>query len=314
MHPLRNTDPSKAHHIVVKTFRAEILFVPKAELNEIIGGIIARYIKKHEIVLYAVCVLGNHIHIICQAPEAALPFFAADMAREISKRVNRYLGRSGTMWRRRYDDFIIIKEVDALEGVVYTLTNPVKHGLVSHPKQWPGVSTYWQTLGQEPVSYGMVNYTEYGKAKRRAVNRGRLVRKEDYEIRTPLEIEVLPVLKDYSEEKRIEILNAAIEARTAKWCRKHRQEKKSFMGRKAIINQKIQGTFPKESANTPRPWCYSKDPDAIEQFKEEEKARRKAYKEASISFRSGDYTVVFPPFCLLPPMHYIPGIQPRAPS
>ena len=111
--PLRDTDPEKVHLITCRTARAELLMVPRPEITNIIGGVIAKYSSLLEIDLYAVIVLSNHYHLLAKAPKGNLSFFAENINREIAKRVNWHLGREGFFWGRRYDDQIVVEEYES---------------------------------------------------------------------------------------------------------------------------------------------------------------------------------------------------------
>lgn len=294
------------HLLSCRTAHSEITLVPQPKLNEIVGGVVARYQEIHKIRLHANIFQGNHYHLAASADEGKIPLFAADMDREIAKRVNRYLGRKGVFWHRRYDDLIAIEEADALEAVLYVTTNAVKHGLVSHPRNWPGVNSYHQLLGAKAKEYSFFHHAAYNRAKRAASARGEFVRREDYETRHKLVITPLPMFEELSPEERHAKMDALIEERTKVLCDERRQEGKGFLGRKRVLSQPIQGTFPRESNASPRPPCYTKNPEARAEFVKEEKARRESYAEASVEFRSGNYDAVFPEYCLLPPLHYVP--------
>jgi len=311
---LRDTQAGKLHLITCRTHQAELLLVPNPELNDLIGGIIALYARKYSITIYAVCILGNHYHLLVSGPEAILPIFAANINREIARRTNWLLFRTGSLWARRYSDQVAIEQVDALEGLIYVITNPVHHGLVTHPRHWPGVNSYWQVLGEKPRVYSFIYYTEYHRAKRRAECRGEIVRREDYEIKTPLEIQPLPIFSELSDKERIEQLGDLLEARTGEIVRRRRQDGKGFMGRREVLRQARRGSFPTEVKTTPQPSCYSKNPERIKEHRAEERQKRAWYDIASERFRSGDYGVEFPPYCFKPPLHYVPAEVARGPT
>ena len=305
---LRNTDPNRVHIITCRTACAELMLIPDAELTETVGGIIAKYQNVYDITIYDGIILGNHYHFLVQAAEGALPSFAENVNREIAKRVNRLLLRQGCFWGRRYDDLITIEETDALEGLLYISTNAVKHGLVTHPRHWPGFKLYHQLRGAKPKEYRFINYTEYHRAKRIAANHGKYVHRSDYETIYTLEITPIPIFAGLSAEERHLKLDKLTEERTAKLVRERREAGKSFLGRKNILAQKRQGTFPNEVSKSPRPPCYTKNREARNEYREYKDQVRAQYSEASKKFRSGYYNAVslFPPFCLLPPLHHIP--------
>ena len=139
--------------------------VPSGKLTDIVGGVIAKYSGVHEIELYGWIVLSNHYHLLCRAPKGNLWKFGQDINREISKRVNRLLKREGSLWGRRYSDQIVLEECDQIEALLYILSNAVKHGLVSDPKNWPGLSSLETMRTGKFRSYPFTNYTAFHRAK-----------------------------------------------------------------------------------------------------------------------------------------------------
>ena len=310
MRPLRDKSPGKIHLLTCRTRASELLLVPEARLNNCIGSIIAKYEALYKIKIYGLCILSNHYHILASSDDGNLSIFAENINREISKRTNRLLKREGSMWGRRYDDQVVIEEVDAFEGLLYILTNPTKHGLVSNPKDWPGLSSYWQARGEAPKSFSFVNYSEYNVARRLARSTGKYVKRSDYETEYVLEISPLPEFEELSPAEVAEKLSAAIEKRTRKLVKERKKAGLGFLGRKAVLKQRPMGVFPKETSKTPRPACYSKSAKAIAIFKKELARIREAYTLASIKYRLGVEGVSFPPYCFYPPRHHLPTVAP----
>lgn len=304
--PLRDCTPDKVHLITCRSRNSELLLVPNPKINNCIGGIIAKYSAKYCINLYAAVALGNHYHILASAPDGNLHLFAENVNREIAKRINRMLGRSGSLWGRRYDDQIVVEPIDALEGLLYILTNPVKHGMVSHPRHWPGFTTYWPTVKNVVQEYSVTDYTELNKARRRAVLKGEYIRESDYETKYKIEIKPIPIFKELGANLRLDKVKMLIDKRARNLCDKRQSEGLGFLGRKAVLSQAAIGNFPKKTNRSKRPACYSKCPETIARFIEKLKIRRALYTESSIRFRLGDLTTEFPLFCFYPPRHHIP--------
>ena len=304
--PLRDTDPSKVHLITCRSRNAELLFVPRHKTNNIIGGIIAKYAKELGIELYAVAVLSNHYHILLTAPRGNLSLFAENINREIAKRVNWHLDRKGSLWGRRYDDQVVLEVEDALEALVYTLTNAVKHLLVNEPKHWPGVNTYWQSLGRKANVYTFMNYSAYQLAKSKAAAYGEVVRKSDYEEKHALEIKPLPLYEKLPFLEQRKRLEKALNSRTRKLSAERQKAGKSCLGRKAVLEQRVVGSYPKEVSRSQRPTCYTRNYEAKKEYDEEERERRFEYREASLSYRSGNESASFPDYCFYPPRHHVP--------
>ncbi len=282
--PLRDTDPSKIHLITCRVARAELLLIPVPEMNALLGGVLARYTNVHNIDLYCHNFLSNHYHLLLQGSEGAIPAFAADINREITRRVNRILGREGVLWGRRYDDQVTIEVMDTVEALIYITTNAVKHGLVSHPRLWPGVNSYRQLLGSKPKKYVFMEYSKFQAAKKAAAGKGEVVHRRDFEKVYTLELKPLPIFASLSKGERINKL----------------------LGRKAILQQKRSNTFPEQISKSPRPRCYTRSIKALIEFRKEEREKRSHYTEASFKFRLGNFSIEFPKFCIRPPLHYRP--------
>ena len=55
----------------------------------------------------------------------------------------------GRVWQRRFWEHHIRDDRDYAEHVWYCWTNPVKHGLVGHPREWP-FSSWHRDAGGDP--------------------------------------------------------------------------------------------------------------------------------------------------------------------
>jgi len=162
---LRNTDPQAIRLITIRTAGMKFWLRPDQLLNEVLGGIIARYQEKYEIDIFAYCVLRNHYHLVVRAPKQNLWCFEQEISREIAKRVNQLRKREGSLWARRYDDQIAVEAADALEAVLYVVCNPVSHGLVRHSRSWPGLNSLKQFLGGSDHGYYFTDFSAFHKAQ-----------------------------------------------------------------------------------------------------------------------------------------------------
>ena len=291
---LRDCDPSLYHLITTRTEQQRYYLRPGKDTNKIIGGVIARYQEKFQIEIIAYCVMSNHPHFVARAPLGNLDEFMENVNREISRRVNYKLGRKGKLWGRRYKPQAIPTDKDLEEALLYTVTNPVKHGAVRHSSLWPGLCSYWQNLTGEKKRYSFRHYSE----------------KEDHKKVTQhdLVISPLPALKGLSVEERRKYLNDKLEARTAELVAEREAKRQGFMPEDRITRVDPFSS-PGSSHHTPAGSCYSKDPEVIREFKRIERERRSSYSLASMRYRLGDLTVKFPRFTFKPPLHRKPRFK-----
>ena len=301
---LRDRDPCKLHLITCRTRCAEIWFVPTRAVNEIIGGILARYQEAYEIELFAYTFLGNHSHQVARAPKENLARYAEDTNKQISLRLNRHYGREGSLWSRRYADQITITELDEEEAWLYASTNAVKHGLTHHPRLWPGLNSWQHAQTGKDRLLPFTHWESLNRAKRRA-RPGEPVKLSDHQTLHKLKISPLPQYAHLSWEERNGILIPLAEKRIEDLQAERKDAGKGFLGRKKILIQ-VPGSLPESVSRSPMPSCYSKSPEAMKEFKKEQKQKRAAYLIASHIFRSGSYDIQFPPHTYHPPLHHRP--------
>ena len=302
----RNTDPSYIRHISIRTEGAQFRLIPRAEVNQVIGGVLAKYQEAFEIVIYAYTVLSNHLHILAQAPLANLWRFEQAVNREIAKRINRQQSTRGHFWERRYDEQMVIDESDVLEAFLYVTCNAVSHGLVEHPLLWPGLNSYQHCLDGRDREYLFTDYTAFGKACQLAKNRGKRVRISDYQSKHKLRITALPQYSQLSNKEIRKLLSALIKERTARIKKERKAQGLGFLGRERIQNQHHRDV-PQTVKRSPRPICYTKHFEAKKRFMEWFFPWLEGFREASKRFRSGDFSVQFPEHSIRPPIHY--GLQ-----
>ena len=302
---IRDTDPNKIHLVTIRTQAAALLLRPGKGLEEILGGIVARYQDMYGTEIYAYNFLGNHYHILARGSENELWRFAQGVNREVARRVNYIRYREGKLWGRKYDDQIVVEVPDATEAFLYITTNATHHGLVSHPIEWPGFNSYWQSLRENSKKYAFTHYTEYSKALRKARRTKEIVRVEDYQTIHTLTLTPIPEFKELSSSQRIRKLKALIEERIRRIAAdRTNQGLSAYLGRDAIL---AQDPFqkPLKSKRSPRPLCYTKSFTAKLIFMEEYFSTLANYKEASKKFRSGKLDTEFPPYTIKPPLLYL---------
>ena len=299
----RNTDPTYARHVSIRTENAQLMLVPSARVNQMIGGIIAKYQEEFSITIYAYTVLSNHIHIIARATKRNLWRFEQGVNREVAKRMNRLLGRSGHFWGRRYDEQMIAEEGDSLEALLYVTCNAVSHGLERHPSLWPGLNSYAQMLDEKDRIYTFTDYTALGKALRKARRTKKRVNPRDFETRHVLRLTPIPELQHLSQEERRTVLLRLVTKRVRRIKDERRAQGQGFLGRENVLRQP-HTAIPRSVKRTPRPICYTKSFEAKKRFMSWYFPWLEAFREASRRFRSGELLVEFPENSIKPPIHY----------
>ena len=107
----------------------------------------------------AIVILPDHLHSVWRLPEKDEDFSGRWRAIKqfVSRRLDAPVLRRGekTVWQRRFWEHLIRDEEDWRRHVDYIHFNPVKHGLVNAPEDWP-YSSYGRAVesGWYPAGWG----------------------------------------------------------------------------------------------------------------------------------------------------------------
>ena len=122
-----------------------LLFSPgrnAAELYNLIGYCLAYTAKRYGIQVHASLWMSNHHHTDITDPDANFVPFKQLLHSLIARGRNAQLGRDDTVWGgKKSSDTRRPADEESLVDLVYTLTNPVKDGLVKWARKWPGFTT-----------------------------------------------------------------------------------------------------------------------------------------------------------------------------
>jgi putative transposase len=97
-------------------------------------------------------VLPGHMHCVWTLPEGDVDFstrmgaIKGRFSRAVPEgrvRPSHVLRRERGIWQRRFWEHHVRSDEDFAACVRYCWINPVKHGLVAHPKDWPYSSWHW---------------------------------------------------------------------------------------------------------------------------------------------------------------------------
>ena len=289
---IRDITPGRYYLVTIRTNLAEIWMLPDEHIEATIGGIIARYQEEYKIKIYAYAFLGNHYHIVCSTPHGGLDRFFENVNREIARRVNKYFGRIAKFWARPYDAAVILNDEDLLEAVLYTITNPVRHGLVRYSKSWPSLGCYHHCINEDDRVFSFTHYS--------------IKNSEGKYLQTlhTLQLERMPQFQKLSRDQYRATLYSYITERENEIANERFMASLGFLGAKTLREQKP-GSLPRDISRLKSPICYSKDSEVKKYYRNERRQFVKVYTLASIRLRAG-LSTSFPPHCYKPPLHKVP--------
>lgn len=85
----------------------------------------------------AYCLMGNHIHLILSGDGLSISRVMRDVLGGHARYFNRRHERSGYLFGARFHDVHIASDAQMHAALRYVALNPVRAGLVEHPREWP---------------------------------------------------------------------------------------------------------------------------------------------------------------------------------
>ncbi len=145
----RRVVPGTTYLVSRRCTQREFLLKPSALTNLIFKFVLAVAAARYGVLIHAVCVMSNHLHLVLTDPRANLPDFSRLLDGVVAKALNALHGRWEYFWApSTYSAVALVSPEDIIEKVAYTLANPASAGLVEHGSEWPGVWSDPRAVGQ----------------------------------------------------------------------------------------------------------------------------------------------------------------------
>jgi putative transposase len=132
--------PGGCYFFTVVTYQRRPLFRDAGEV-ELLRRAFARAKARRPFSIDAIVVLPDHLHCLWQMPEGDADFSGRWRAIKqfVSRRMEAPLSERGEkpVWQRRFWEHLIRDEEDWRRHLDYIHYNPVRHGLVDAPEDWP---------------------------------------------------------------------------------------------------------------------------------------------------------------------------------
>jgi hypothetical protein len=193
------------------------------ELADFVGYCLAYAAHLYGIEVHASMWMSNHHHTDVTDPNGNLVLFKQLLHSMIARGRNARLGRHDSFWsgddacdtRRPTDD-------ESLGDLVYTLTNPVKAGLVKWGRLWPGFTTIGWRFG-ETRTFKRPDwfFDESGKMPEEA----------------SLTLVRPPIFPELDDDALSDVLMAEVRAREIEIQRELRVKGRRFMGPRKLARQ-----------------------------------------------------------------------------
>ena len=282
---------------------SELWFVNNNPLEEAILGYLAKYSKRYDVSLYAFAIEGNHTQFPALFSKSNRSDFMRDLNSNIARAVPRYVPSfdGGRLFGRRFSAEFLPGNQDVEESFFYTVLQPVNDGHVEKISQYPGYNCFHDAVHGIKRTIKVMNWTRYNEAKRWSKN----VNLKDYEEEHTLEYKRLPGYEHLSQSEYAHIMHEKLEKRRAEIVKK-RLEKGLPVHSGEHLKHTQPGDRPMRTKTSTR---TSYRPRVLSVCDKRRVACKAWYfrmyfdfKEASLTYRTTDPTVKFPPGMYKPPV------------
>ena len=140
--------PDVALHIVQRgVARAETFFEDKDYQRYL--ALLGRFARESGCALHAYCLMTNHVHLLMTPPDAqACARLMKHLNQCYVQALNRSRNRNGPLWAGRFYSALVTSDRYALTCHRYIELNPVRGGMVAHPRDYPWSSYRANAEGQ----------------------------------------------------------------------------------------------------------------------------------------------------------------------
>ncbi|HZI03983.1 MAG TPA: transposase [Archangium sp.] len=291
------------YFVTSRCFQGRLLLRPSTEVNEVVGGVLARAVQQSagSIRLHAFTFASNHFHLLVWARGASLASFMQYLRSNLSRKVGRLVDWSGCFWERRYSAEPVLDDTALVGRLRYVLAHGVKEGLVGRCAEWPGLTCLPQLLGPARRLFQWFNWTKrWSKrgSEDMAEARGRFAQ----QWAEPVELEVapLPCWKGLGEEERQRAVRRLVEEVEAE----ARSLDKPVLGAR-VVRALHPHARPEHLKRSPRPLGHASTRQALRELREQYRSFVAAFREAAARWGRGDFSAPFPPFSF--PPRVVPG-------
>jgi putative transposase len=139
--------PGIAQHVVQRGNNKQPCFFRRRDFQHYLHCL-GRHSAGFDCEVHAYVLMTNHVHLLLTPrSRGCIPRLMQAVGRDYGRFVNLSLGRPGSLWEGRYKACLVDSERYALACYRYIEKNPVRAGMVDHPRDYPWSSFGGNALG-----------------------------------------------------------------------------------------------------------------------------------------------------------------------
>jgi putative transposase len=140
--------PGQPQHIIQRGNNRQTIFAADADYR-VFRDALVEASEKHALRIHAYVWMTNHIHVLATPEhENSISKVFQSVGRKYVQYFNHAYRRSGTLWEGRYRATVVDSERYLLTVMRYIELNPVRAGMVAHPRDYPWSSYLYNALAE----------------------------------------------------------------------------------------------------------------------------------------------------------------------
>ncbi len=135
-----------------RTLERRLALLPRTQVKQLMRYVFAYAAQKYGISIHALCVMGNHYHMLLYDGRGLLPRFMSLANGLIARALNSRYERDDKFWSAdSYGALRPVDREDLLRRYTYILTNPSAANLVRYNHSYPGIWSGPNTIGRASI-------------------------------------------------------------------------------------------------------------------------------------------------------------------
>lgn len=301
-YPIRCFDKNLAYFVTSRTMQSRLLLRPSPLVNELIGSVLARAVRKFRIELFDFVFTSNHFHLIARSktPEEFAGFMQF-LQSNIAVKVGRLVNWRGRFWGRRYSAEPILDDPAFLARVRYIKAHGVKERLIGRVQNWPGLTSFPELCGGKVRTFPWRSWTKLWREQRKGgqlIQQGQRFSRECETESETLVLTPFPCWSHMDERGRRSAMNEVVREtnRQHAWV-----SSKSETQRLREIARQDPHSMPRTTSFLKRPLCHASSQERWLEFVNSLRLLRIAYRSAAQRWLGGLFFAEFPSGCFRPP-------------
>lgn len=136
------------HHVIQRGNNRQPIFLATQDY-EVCLECLREAKRKYGVQLYAYVLMTNHVHLLVEPErDGALGSFMQSVGRRYVRYFNDAHRRTGTLWEGRFKSAVVSRDDYLIRCSRYIELNPVRAGMVDHPRDYRWSSYHRRALGR----------------------------------------------------------------------------------------------------------------------------------------------------------------------